>query len=126
MAEVQALVTKPHSAIPAGLPGLISTTFSVDFGGIGNAGGYFFGNLDAYINVVGGLRLDEPAADLPVALALVSNLTDRVIAEDVVAFGEVEGWLEIRAVSRVQSRVNRGLPAGVPQDHSAPCVDEAA
>ena len=41
--------------------------------------GYFFGTLDAYINVVGGMKLDEPAADLPIALSLVSNLTDRCV-----------------------------------------------
>ena len=43
--------------------------------------GYFFGNLDAYLNVVGGLKLDEPAADLAVAAALVSSLVDRPVDE---------------------------------------------
>ena len=44
--------------------------------------GYFFSNLDAYLNVVGGLRLDEPAADLAVAMALVSSLKDVPVSEN--------------------------------------------
>ena len=68
-------------------------------------GGYFFGNLDAYVNIIGGLRLDEPAADLPVVLALVSNLLDKPIPADLVAFGEVGLAGEIRAVQSVRQRV---------------------
>ena len=67
--------------------------------------GYFFSNLDAYLNVVGGLRLDEPAADLPVALALVSSLKDKPVDEGVVAFGEVGLAGEIRAVANAEARV---------------------
>ena len=51
--------------------------------------GYYFSSLDAYVNVIGGLRLDEPAADLAVAIALVSSLKDIVVPEDLLAFGEV-------------------------------------
>lgn len=54
-------------------------------------GGYYFANLDAYINVVGGLRLDEPATDLAVAMALVSSLKDVPIGDDALAFGERSG-----------------------------------
>ena len=74
--------------------------------------GYFFGTLDAYINVVGGMRLDEPAADLPIALALVSNLTDRVIPDDLVAFGEIGLAGELRAVNRVLVRVKEAQRLG--------------
>lgn len=67
--------------------------------------GYRFANQDCYVNVVGGLSLDEPAADLPVALALVSGLKDIPISEDITAFGEVGLAGEIRAVSRAQERI---------------------
>ena len=67
----------------------LTTTSVADSGGTGKRCGYFFGTLDAYINVVGGMKLDEPAADLPIALSLVSNLTDKVIPDDLVAFGEI-------------------------------------
>lgn len=74
--------------------------------------GYFFSNLDAYINVVGGLRLDEPAADLPVALSLVSSLKDTVVSEGIAAFGEVGLAGEIRAVSHAQARVEEAARLG--------------
>ncbi len=67
--------------------------------------GYFFGSLDAYVNVVGGLRLDEPAADLAVALSFVSSLKDRAIDDGVVAFGEIGLAGEVRAVSHAAARV---------------------
>ena len=74
--------------------------------------GYFFGNLDAYINVVGGLRLDEPAADLPVAMALISNLIDKPIPYDFAAFGEIGLTGELRSVSHVDLRVNEAYRLG--------------
>lgn len=49
--------------------------------------GYFFGGLDVYINIVGGLKLDDTAADLSVALALYSGLTDKVISDKLIALG---------------------------------------
>lgn len=73
---------------------------------------YFFSNLDAYLNVVGGLRLDEPAADLPVALSLVSSLKDTVVSEGVVAFGEVGLAGEIRSVSHAEARVAEAVRLG--------------
>lgn len=75
--------------------------------------GYFFGSLDAYINVVGGLRLDEPASDLSVALALVSNLTDRLIPDDLIAIGEIGLAGEVRAaVNHIQNRVSEAYRLG--------------
>ena len=68
--------------------------------------GYFFSNMDAYINVIGGLRLDEPAADLAIAVALVSSLKDFSVPEGVAAFGEVGLSGEIRAVSQSEQRIN--------------------
>lgn len=74
--------------------------------------GYFLGNMDCYINVVGGLRADEPACDLSVALALVSSLKDAVIGEDVLAFGEVGLTGEIRAVGACEQRVKEAQRLG--------------
>lgn len=74
--------------------------------------GYFFGNLDTYINVVGGLRLDEPAADLPISLALISSLLDKPIDDDVIAFGEIGLAGEIRAISNVEARVKEAQRLG--------------
>lgn len=74
--------------------------------------GLYFSNLDTYVNIVGGLRLDEPAADLAVALALVSGLKDIPIDQDLIAFGEIGLSGELRSVSRVQSRVNEAARLG--------------
>ena len=51
--------------------------------------GYFLGNMDCYINIIGGLKVDEPASDLSIALAIVSSLKDKPVPEDVLAFGEI-------------------------------------
>ena len=68
-------------------------------------GGYHFSSLDAYINVVGGLRLDEPAADLAVCLSLISSLTDKAVDDDLIAFGEVGLSGEIRTVQNAEKRI---------------------
>lgn len=61
--------------------------------------------FDAYINVIGGLRLDEPSADLPVVLAVASSYRDTPIAQDLVAIGEVGLTGEIRSVSNMNQRL---------------------
>jgi len=106
LAEVQALVSKTGF----GTPRRMTTGFDFNRAAmliavLEKRGGYFFGNLDAYINIIGGLRLDEPAADLPVILALVSNVLDKPIPADLVAFGEVGLAGEIRSIQNVRQRV---------------------
>lgn len=74
--------------------------------------GYYFNNMDAYVNIVGGLRIDEPAVDLAICMALVSSLKDTPIREDAVAFGEIGLAGEIRSVSQAQQRVNEAVRLG--------------
>ena len=74
--------------------------------------GYFLGNMDTYVNVIGGLKLDEPAADLSVALALVSSLKDEVVPDDVIAFGEVGLAGEVRSVVCCEQRVSEAARLG--------------
>ena len=64
------------------------------------------GAFDAYINVIGGLRLDEPAADLPVVLAVASSYRDQVIPDDLVAIGEVGLTGELRTVNQLEQRIS--------------------
>lgn len=113
LAEVQALVTKTAFGNPR------RTATGFDFNRMAlllavleKRCGYFFGSLDAYINVVGGLRLDEPASDLSVALALVSSLTDRLIPDDLIAIGEIGLAGEVRAVNHIQNRVSEAYRLG--------------
>ncbi len=74
--------------------------------------GYRFSVMDTYLNIVGGLKLDEPAADLSVALALVSGITDKPVSDDVVAIGEIGLSGEVRSVSRIGSRISEAARLG--------------
>lgn len=113
LAEVQGLV----SPTGFGNPRRMSTGFdynrlSLILAVLEKRAGYLFSNLDTYVNVVGGLWLDEPAMDLPVALALISGLKDVVVSSDTVAFGEIGLTGEIRAVSNADLRVSEAARMG--------------
>ncbi len=113
LAEVQGLVC----ATGFGTPRRMSTGFdynrmSMILAVLEKRAGYFFNNMDAYINVIGGLKLDEPAADLTVAMALVSSLKDKPVGDKVLAFGEVGLAGEIRAVSHCEQRVSEAYRLG--------------
>ena len=74
--------------------------------------GYFFSNSDTYINIVGGLRVLEPAIDLAIAMALISSLKDTPVDEKAVVFGEIGLAGEIRSVSQAQLRINEAVRLG--------------
>ena len=74
--------------------------------------GIYFSNQDTYVNIVGGMRLDEPAADLAVAMALVSGLRDIALDQHTIAFGEIGLSGEIRTVPRANARVNEAARLG--------------
>ena len=113
LSELQALVTKTSFPSPRRTAsGFDYNRMYLLLAVLEKRTGYVFGNQDVYLNVIGGLRLDEPAADLPVALALVSNLTDKPIPEDLIAFGEVGLAGELRAVNRVQMRIKEARRLG--------------
>ncbi|MBI9014447.1 MAG: DNA repair protein RadA [Clostridiales bacterium] len=67
---------------------------------------------DAYLNVVGGMQLSEPAIDLAVVVAVLSSFRDKVLEEGVVIFGEVGLTGEVRAVSHVEQRINEAIKLG--------------
>ena len=107
LAEVQGLVAPTGFGNPRRMStGFDNNRVSLLLAVLEKRAGYFFSNLDTYINVVGGLRLDEPAADLPVALSLVSGLKDTPVGKEVVAFGEVGLAGEIRSVSNAEARIS--------------------
>lgn len=67
---------------------------------------------DAYLNVVGGMQLSEPAIDLAIVVAVLSSFRDKVLEEGVVIFGEVGLTGEVRAVSHVEQRINEAIKLG--------------
>ena len=106
LAEVQALVSKTSFNVPR------RTADGFDFNRAAlllavaeKRGGMKLSAFDAYINVIGGLKLDEPGADLPVILAVASSYRDTPIPDDVVAIGEVGLTGEIRSVSHMNQRL---------------------
>ena len=74
--------------------------------------GLKFYENDVYLNVAGGIHLDEPSADLSIAMALISGITDRVIPDDLIAFGEIGLSGEVRAVSHIEYRVKEAVRLG--------------
>jgi DNA repair protein RadA/Sms len=77
--------------------------------------GLVIGARDVYLNVAGGLRIAEPAADLAVAAALVSSLFDRPVPASAVIFGEVGLAGEVRAVSQAEARLREAAKLGFDQ-----------
>jgi len=74
--------------------------------------GMSFGDKDVYLNVAGGLRITEPAADLAAAAALASSFADKPLPQDCVVFGEVSLSGDIRAVSRMDARAKEAAKLG--------------
>jgi DNA repair protein RadA/Sms len=77
--------------------------------------GLAIGARDVYLNVAGGLRIAEPAADLAVAAALLSSLLDRPVPASAVIFGEVGLAGEVRAVSQAEARLREAAKLGFDQ-----------
>lgn len=107
LAEIQALITPTSYNVPR------RTANGVDYNRaalllavLEKRGGLKMSASDAYINVVGGLDLTEPAADLATMLAVASSYVDKPIGDDVVAIGEVGLTGEIRSVSFINQRIS--------------------
>lgn len=113
LAEVQALVCKTVYGNPRRTAtGFDYNRLALILAVLEKRCGYYFSSLDAYLNVVGGLRLDEPAADLSIALALISSLRDKPISEKVLAFGEIGLTGEVRSVSNIVPRIKEAHRLG--------------
>lgn len=113
LAEVQALVTKSGFTAPRRTAtGFDFNRMSIIIAVLEKRLGLYFGTLDVYINVVGGLRLDEPAADLSIALSLYSSLIDKPIDNDLIAFGEIGLGGEIRNISHIIQRISEAQRLG--------------
>ena len=113
LAEVQALAAKTQFGVPR------RTAAGVDYNRmvlllaiLEKRCGLFLSSSDVYVNVVGGMRLDEPAVDLPMVLAIASSFRDKPLPEGVMSFGEVGLTGELRAVSNPGQRINEAYRLG--------------
>ncbi|MBQ8388673.1 MAG: DNA repair protein RadA [Clostridia bacterium] len=113
IAEIQALVTPtPFPAPRRTANGIEYNRMCLILAVLEKRLGLKFFTSDVYMNVIGGLRLDEPASDAAIALALISSLTDRVVPDDLVAVGELGLSGEVRAVSNLEQRVKEAARLG--------------
>lgn len=116
LVELQALVGDPAAGSPrrtvAGLnPNRVALVVAV----LERRAGLHLSDRDIFVNVAGGIRIDEPAADLAVAIALASSLLDAPVAPALAAFGEIGLAGEVRAVNRARARVTEAEKFGFKQ-----------
>lgn len=107
LAEVQALVSPSTLSVPRRTSnGLDYNRAAMLLAVLEKRGGLRFSNADVYLNVVGGLRLDEPAADLAIVISVASAVQDKPVPDTLAAVGEVGLTGEIRAVNHLAQRLN--------------------
>ncbi|MBO5883915.1 MAG: DNA repair protein RadA [Clostridia bacterium] len=113
VAEIQALVT------PTSFPSPRRTSNGIDYNRtylilavLEKRLGLKFSTHDVYLNVIGGLVIDEPASDIAIALALISSLTDKIIPDDLIAIGELGLAGECRGVANISQRVKEAARLG--------------
>ncbi len=111
--EVQALL----APTPFGLPK--RTGIGIDYNRLAllmavleKRGGLSISNQDAYVNIVSGIKVNEPAADLGIALAVASSYKNVPISKDLVAIGEIGLTGEVRSVSSVEKRIKEAEKLG--------------
>lgn len=113
LAEIQGLATQSAYGNPRRMStGFDYNRMSLILAVLEKRAGYYCSNFDVYINIVGGLRIDEPAIDLAVAMSIISSLKDTPISDTAIAFGEIGLAGEIRSVSQAQMRVNEAERLG--------------
>ena len=111
--EIQALVAPsaygtPRRAVVGWDNGRLAMVLAV----LESRCGLSLGDRDVYLNVAGGLRISEPAADLAAAAALASSALDQALPQDCVVFGEISLSGDVRSVSRMDGRMKEAAKLG--------------
>ena len=116
LAEVQALIAPSSGSKPLrSSNGFDYNRAAMLLAVLEKRGGLKVSQCDAYLNIIGGLTLDEPAADLAAVMAIASSYLDKPIAETMAAMGEVGLSGEIRAVSHLEQRLSEAERLGFTQ-----------
>ena len=106
LVEIQALVSRTSFGYPQRVAtGVDAKRLSIILAVLEKRGGHDLSSQDVFVNVVGGLRLDEPGVDLGIGLAILSSHLDRAIDPGTVAMGEIGLGGEIRPVAQIERRV---------------------
>jgi DNA repair protein RadA/Sms len=113
LVEIQALLDEAHAPNPRRLSlGLEQNRLAMLLAVLHRHAGIACFDQDVFINAVGGVKITEPGADLPVLLAIVSSLRNKPLPEKMVVFGEVGLAGEIRPVQRGQERLKEAAKLG--------------
>ena len=113
LVEIQALVTKTNSPIPRRVgTGIDNNRLQLMVAVLQKRLGLSLFDQDVFVNVTGGLKVTEPAADLAICMAIISSFKDKTIKEKAAFVGEVGLLGEIRAVREVDRRVNEAKKLG--------------
>ncbi len=116
LVEVQALVDESHLSNPRRVSvGLEQNRLAMLLAVLHRHGGIATYNQDVFINIVGGVRITETAADLAVILAIVSSLKNKPVPEDLIVFGEVGLAGEIRPIQNGPERLHEAAKHGFKQ-----------
>ena len=106
LAEIQSLTSKTAFSVPRRTSdGYDYNRLNLIIAVLEKRSGYYISALDVYLNVTGGIRLDETASDLAVAISIVSSILDKTLADETVAFGEIGLGGEVRSVRDAHIRV---------------------
>ena len=129
LSEVQALVAPTHYANPQRVAqGIDPRRLAVVIAVLDKRAGTSLAGADVFVNVAGGIRLEEPAADLGIALALASSFRDRPLPPDLVAIGEVGLGGELRPVPQIERRLAEarrlGFRSAIVPRRSAPAGEK--
>lgn len=130
LSEIQSLVTKTTFPSPRRTAsGFDYNRMYLLLAVLEKRAGYVFANQDVYVNIIGGLRLDETACDLPVCLAMASSLLDLPVPEKTLAIGEVGLGGEIRSVPHLETRLREaqrvGFDTAIVPKHNLKMIDPA-
>lgn len=113
LCEVQALVSKSYLGMPRRTTvGWDNARLSMILAVLESRAGFSFSTMDVYLNVVGGLKVTEPAADLSVAAALISAVINKPVNPSYVFFGEIGLGGEIRPVNQTEARLKEAEKLG--------------
>ncbi|MBR2033271.1 MAG: DNA repair protein RadA [Alphaproteobacteria bacterium] len=113
LVEIQALVSQSgYSSPKRAVVGWDSNRLAMVLAVLEARCGMNFSSQDVYLNIAGGLKISEPAADLAVAMAVISSLTNKPLPADMVVFGEIGLSGEIRAVTQPSLRLKEACKLG--------------
>ncbi|HIX95402.1 MAG TPA: DNA repair protein RadA [Candidatus Gemmiger excrementipullorum] len=130
LSEIQALATKTSFPSPRRTAsGFDYNRMYLLLAVLEKRAGYSFASQDVYVNIVGGLKLDETACDLPVCIAMASSLLDLPVGEKTLAIGEVGLGGEIRSVPHLETRLREaqrvGFDTAIVPKHNLKMIDPA-